>query len=244
MELIKSLQDDRGCFSCGKPNPTSICSRCKVVKYCDKECQKVHWKKVHNENCSVWCENYGGGPTDDKAVSIPVNMFSVGWIDRDEILVGEMRLRQREFFKEAFRCTNGRTRISFQIACIDICCRVRLVAAASVVVSGGGVPFTINVDQINHVLFETIDEGREALQRLYPSNGGSGTLSKAAKRFVIARLSIFVKRLNEHGLQASSMTYGRGLMWLSDDEESTEKIEENNAGAKMMWVPSMNYVIT
>jgi hypothetical protein len=39
------------CANCGKMDvPLSACSRCKQVKYCSKECQKMHWP-IHKPDC-------------------------------------------------------------------------------------------------------------------------------------------------------------------------------------------------
>ena len=40
------------CANCTKLLPKmSRCSRCKIVKYCSRECQSSHWKKVHKQSC-------------------------------------------------------------------------------------------------------------------------------------------------------------------------------------------------
>jgi len=44
------------CVLCGKSDrDTKLfqCARCKVVQYCSKECQKVHWKKEHKYSCAI-----------------------------------------------------------------------------------------------------------------------------------------------------------------------------------------------
>ena len=47
--------DNPGCGNCGRsPNngeTFSHCSRCKVVPYCSKTCQKQHWKNGHKQTC-------------------------------------------------------------------------------------------------------------------------------------------------------------------------------------------------
>ena len=47
--MIKEVQESRGCFSCGKDgkeNALSKCSKCKVAVYCSKECQATDWKVI------------------------------------------------------------------------------------------------------------------------------------------------------------------------------------------------------
>lgn len=38
------------CFMCGKSSK-AVCAKCKVMKYCSKECQKKHWKEGHKKVC-------------------------------------------------------------------------------------------------------------------------------------------------------------------------------------------------
>jgi hypothetical protein len=40
------------CACCGMPCGHLSCSRCRVAVYCDKACQKKHWKAGHKEVCS------------------------------------------------------------------------------------------------------------------------------------------------------------------------------------------------
>jgi hypothetical protein len=39
------------CAQCTKSNATQQCSKCRIVKYCDRTCQKQHWKAVHRTSC-------------------------------------------------------------------------------------------------------------------------------------------------------------------------------------------------
>lgn len=41
---------DGVCNVCGKRS-TSVCSRCKLVHYCSRQCQSKDWKKDHKNNC-------------------------------------------------------------------------------------------------------------------------------------------------------------------------------------------------
>lgn len=41
------------CANCTKLAPKmNQCSRCKMVKYCSRDCQALHWKKVHKQSCT------------------------------------------------------------------------------------------------------------------------------------------------------------------------------------------------
>lgn len=39
------------CSTCGEEKPAKKCSKCKVVQYCDRECQRLHWF-VHKKACT------------------------------------------------------------------------------------------------------------------------------------------------------------------------------------------------
>jgi TPR repeat protein len=39
------------CACCGKRSDLFTCGQCKAVKYCDKKCQKKHWKMGHKFDC-------------------------------------------------------------------------------------------------------------------------------------------------------------------------------------------------
>ena len=43
----------KSCGNCGKESPKHSCSRCRSVFYCDRECQKQHWKKGHKNFCAT-----------------------------------------------------------------------------------------------------------------------------------------------------------------------------------------------
>ena len=41
------------CAACTKANATYRCAKCKVVKYCGRDCQAKHWKKGgHKQRCN------------------------------------------------------------------------------------------------------------------------------------------------------------------------------------------------
>lgn len=39
------------CNTCGEEKPAKKCSKCKVVQYCDRNCQRLHWP-VHKKECT------------------------------------------------------------------------------------------------------------------------------------------------------------------------------------------------
>ena len=65
------IQEAIGVGTIGGPPKFMVCSRCRGVAYCSKECQSADWKDVHKAECKVmqgqWqkspsiCGNGGGG---------------------------------------------------------------------------------------------------------------------------------------------------------------------------------------
>lgn len=39
------------CNTCGEEKPAKKCSKCKVVQYCDRNCQRLHWP-IHKKECA------------------------------------------------------------------------------------------------------------------------------------------------------------------------------------------------
>lgn len=39
------------CSTCGEEKPAKKCSKCKVVQYCDRNCQRLHWP-IHKKACT------------------------------------------------------------------------------------------------------------------------------------------------------------------------------------------------
>merc|ERR1711957_412827 len=90
--------------------------------------------------------------------------------------------------------------------------------------------------------------GEDAMHKLYPSFGGSGSLSTAAKERVVTYLTDFVRLLSTYVIRVNGMTYGRGLMWLNGDKHVQETIEKHNGevdgvNPKIMFVPSTDYAM-
>ena len=61
------LYDMTVCAACGKKGAHSRCMRCLQAAYCDKSCQKVHWRAGHKRECT----NADTGITDAAAHQSP-----------------------------------------------------------------------------------------------------------------------------------------------------------------------------
>ncbi|BFZ22739.1 hypothetical protein BsWGS_25778 [Bradybaena similaris] len=46
-----------GCDTCGEPKAKSKCSKCKMVAYCNQDCQRLHWP-THKKFCDKLAEQY------------------------------------------------------------------------------------------------------------------------------------------------------------------------------------------
>jgi hypothetical protein len=90
---------------------------------------------------------------------------------------------------------------------------------------------------INHVLLEAVDEGPAAEQRLYPRQGGPGSISAAAEEKVLEHWVAYIGRLHEiSNVSVKSITFGRGLMLVADKSSFQARLEEAN-GQPIMWIP-------
>lgn len=54
------------CFNCGQ-KATSRCKNCKMVAYCDKICQTIHWKTMHKNSCKEYVKAINSGKKSKKS---------------------------------------------------------------------------------------------------------------------------------------------------------------------------------
>ncbi|KAL6061126.1 ubiquitin-specific protease [Balamuthia mandrillaris] len=47
-----SSSEEKQCAVCGRSNATKLCSRCKAVRYCGRDCQLSHWQGGHRQECA------------------------------------------------------------------------------------------------------------------------------------------------------------------------------------------------
>jgi hypothetical protein len=236
--IIEIVQGHAGCFCCNKPDPPMGCSRCKVARYCNQDCQKTDWSVkgedagYHKQLCGVYCENRA--EENGMKGAIPICLKSIDLIDEDMFMMA-MRTRSSLFLREIQKHgEEGGIKVSFQTSVIKLLGKVRLVAACSYVSKD----FTRV--SLNHVLLENVDEGAQAEQRLYPSSGGAGSISEEAEEKVLDHWVSFMGLLIESGMRVVSITYGRGLMAICEKKSFQEKLEAVGDGM-IMWIPDVRY---
>lgn len=272
LQLVEKFRQDRnggGCFYCGKKMEKRLkCGKCKIAIYCSRECQSKDWKeggtatmyngcrsKAHKEDCKAWCYNVEADTKnglDEHSAYTPISvlMRNVNFINEDD-MQRDLLARQGLFFKEVARSYSAfdrgygfkKNQISFQICCVAIP-TVKFVALAN---------FFDNQDTIltvSHVSVVDLGLGEEDVKNLMPDDDpdNPGDIPEHCREFVLTTLSNLVKSVHDNGLHVQGVTYGRGLMWLMDDQynEKKEEIDEGNGMTygvvrKIMWNPDFGY---
>lgn len=67
--------------SCGKPGAIRRCSECRVALYCNRDCQRAHWKK-HKKLCGKFeAEGEGDGASGSDSSRLRINVHSYWGMD-------------------------------------------------------------------------------------------------------------------------------------------------------------------
>jgi len=249
--LVKRCQKSFGCFNCGKRTKLQ-CSSCKIVMYCDRDCQQKNWKRgtsgmnSHKSICTEVRDFRARKPG-----PIPRLLLNpIYYLKSDNDLVAEMRVYGDLFLQEAERSLKKR-RIDLIVLCVEDEGFVRLIVSAKLMAKRGenfdGISYIDNFrdplgySYIQCILFEQLDYGPDACAKVEPRNGTSGMISNAAKEIAIQHIADFLERMQKHKLQAGNLSYGRGLMWLQEDKEAQEKFTSASPG--IILIPDGIYVM-
>eukprot|EP01084_Bolivina_argentea_P091693 165034_1 len=80
---LKRVKARKRCVVCKKRNSKrkninlKKCKNCKSSRYCNKKCQKYHWKYSHRSECSYWCDidKLGWEKATTKHMGVDFNKF-------------------------------------------------------------------------------------------------------------------------------------------------------------------------
>lgn len=218
-ELVKSIQDDVGCFHCRRNDGVKHkgCTGCRFTMYCDRKCQAKHWKARHKKDCELICLTREESPN-----NLPRIYSKLGYMDQEK-LVSEMEIYGNLFMDEVTRALSSdeHAAMSLVVLCAeDDCDTVRLTASARFLDA------EFNIVNVHGVIFKTIDHGRDAIDRIYPPDGSHGSIADDKKALAVSYIENFVDRLKDKGIRVTMMTCGRGLTWLSrNTAEVGEKLQ-------------------
>jgi hypothetical protein len=148
-----------------------------------------------------------------------------------------MRERSDLFLQEFGKYLQQRERVylTFQTSVVEVLGkRIRLAAAVTFMVDS-------EMRTVNFVLLETVDEGPDAMQRLYPRDGGAGSISAAVEEKVLEHFVAYIGCLHECGnVTVNCLGYGRGLMHVANKSSFRARLEAAN-GRTIFWVPDARY---
>jgi len=257
--LLDLVRRQRGCFNvkCRDPSASKRCVKCQVASYCSRECQLADWKDPvmpHKEVCKVYRGNVAPdvrAEGNGQRGAVAIGLLGAGIVSED-ICRKAMMDRAGAFLDEAKRCLDAglkddkhgfrRATIALQAGVVFNLDRCRLQCAATLHDWEAH-----DVVSVNHVIFDAVDEGEEARRRLHPPGYGAGDISAECRKRVVEKLEAFILKANQHGITVQGITYGRGLMWMSDEEfqksEPKKRLEAANGGDLMMWIPDQGYAM-
>jgi hypothetical protein len=248
-DLIKTVQEHIGCFSCNKPNPSKTCSRCQVSMYCNQDCQKTDWKSSgvnagdHKELCKYYCKIRG--EEDGRKPAIPICLYFTDLIC-EGLFESSMRERSDLFLQELGKYQqqkDERIELSFITYVINYTeGKIRLTATVSFMVDS-------EKRTINDVLLESVDEGPAAEERLRQGGAGRGSISAAAEEKVLEHWVAYIGRLREiSNASVSSIKYLCGLKEVANkssfQEGSRKRMVGQSSGCHIGITGLVNYEMT
>lgn len=211
----------------------------------------------HKKVCKVYRDNIAPDTRPEvkgQKGAVAIGLLSVEIIDEHQCSKA-MKDRADSFLEEAKRCLDidlKNDKYGFRKATIGLAAAVvynmgkpRLQCAATVHDSDSEVGFGQAQMTVNHIIFEAVgDGGEEVRRRLHPVRG-SGDISEECRERVVEVLKAFFLRAKKYGISIQSVSFGRGLMWMRDEEfrDDKKELEEVNGGDLIMWMPDMGYAM-
>lgn len=209
-KLVDEVQEVVGCFECGASSPKLRCSRCKLAKYCNPNCQKVDWKKTHKSLCKTYLESRAANvyPEGD---AVPILLKSVGLIS-EAMFVDAMRQRRDSFLNLALKSSSQNpVTMNFTCSVVDMFDKLRIVADAT---------FVVLVDNKKqktvtpHILVEVVDDDPAAIKACHQTGGN---LSDATFAKVVDTLATFYGQLRKSNISLMILACGNGLVTRLDE---------------------------
>lgn len=99
---------------------------------------------------------------------------------------------------------------------------------------------------ISDLTFHAVDEGDTVQRDLHPISVGPGSISDEAKTKVLHKITWFFEMAKRFDVKVCSVTYGRGLMWLSDQSfRESDKVKKwkDLAGGDLLLTPDLQHAM-
>ena len=107
--MVDIVQEMIGCFHCNGNDPKKICSKCKIARYCSKECQKLSWRNT-DEPHKVKCGKFPS--INAPGCDIIVDLYSQCLLEGRRAMELAMARRTTSFLDEVVRCSSASWRES------------------------------------------------------------------------------------------------------------------------------------
>lgn len=225
--MVDIIQECIGCFHCNGNDPTKICSRCKIARYCSKECQKLSWMNTdepHKSKCKKFPSINAPG------YEIIVGLYSHCLLEGTRAWELAMARRTTSFFDEVVRCSSAswrestaRSLINLEISIMDAHQGNAFFTANTMFLddklqaSYDGPEENSGICICRTVMFKVIESGyRDA--EYFSSRFERGDLPDGMKMSAIHHLSLFLKEANERGIEVMCITCTENASWLYEDK--------------------------
>lgn len=234
--LIDVVQTLQGCWDCGATNPMKTCSKCKLARYCNADCQRKNWKKSntiippghttgvvqsvgHKEECKMWVQcrdrDQNGGP-------VAAALKGIGIIKENAMINMAMEKRTTEFLDELVRCNES----SREIIKLNI----------GIAWNWGHLPCLQGTAQFfddtatfvepNFVLFKALEVEDQFFDKMRYDEG-CGDIADREKNSIVAYLNNFFKEARDREIKIREVRCLRAMLWLCSPEYKGKLVDPN-----------------
>ncbi|KAL9189096.1 hypothetical protein ACHAXT_011586 [Thalassiosira profunda] len=219
--VIAVVQASTGCFHCnGGGREMKGCSKCKIARFCNKECQKASWKQgflgndeePHKERCPTLC-----AVRSEPGWRTILEMHTQCLLEGTHAL--EMALSQRTipFLDEIVRCSSASWRERGARSLINLDVSIQKAANGEALLTGHTM-FLDDKSQAAHdgepgdpvclmhnVLFRVLESGYDELPEDLP---------EFMKVAAISHMGAFLKEAKQRDISIMCITASDGARWL------------------------------